>query len=35
MFKLVLDMMGGDNGVKVTVEAVNKFLENVKAMRKL
>ena len=30
MFKLVLDMMGGDNGVKVTVEAVNKFLASVK-----
>lgn len=30
MFKLVLDMMGGDNGVKATIAAVSKFLENVK-----
>ena len=30
MVKLVIDMMGGDNGSKATVEAVNRFLEEIK-----
>lgn len=30
MIKLVIDMMGGDNGVKATIEAVNHFLDTVK-----
>lgn len=29
MIKLVIDMMGGDNGVKATIEAVNHFLDTV------
>lgn len=30
MFKLVIDMMGGDNGVNATIEGVKKFLNEVK-----
>lgn len=30
MVKLVIDMMGGDNGSKATVDAVKKFIEEVK-----
>ena len=30
MVKLVIDMMGGDNGSKATIEAVNRFLDEVK-----
>lgn len=30
MFKLVVDMMGGDNGSNATIEAVKKFLDQVK-----
>ena len=30
MVKLVIDMMGGDNGSNATIEAVNRFLDEVK-----
>lgn len=30
MIKIVVDMMGGDNGVKATIGAVNRFLDTIK-----